>query len=314
MNRPGCSIAGNDGGFIPPNSNGTGIALRYLVVDLPLLREFLLGARNADGGWGYQPGRASRLEPTCWASLALGNTLEHRVLKQWPCAEGLLLERDHGTPNYAFHAQALIALRALNLEHAAGNRTLLGALQRVKGTSLPPSTINRQDNSLQAWSWIDGTFSWVEPTAWSLLALKQWSASHDAVTDRTRIVVAEQMLMDRCCVKGGWNYGNANMLGQELKPFVPTTAIALLSLQDRQSLPEVGRSVAFLEREATSERSGTALALALMALRAYDRSTDGLRQLVLAQLPTTLNLGKVTSVAMSLYALSEGDRHAAVVL
>jgi hypothetical protein len=284
------------------------------VVDLPLLREFLLGARNADGGWGYQPGRASRLEPTCWASLALGHTLEHRVLKQWPCAEGLLLERDHGTPNYAFHAQALIALRALNLEHAAGNRTLLGALQRVKGTSLPPSTINRQDNSLQAWSWIDGTFSWVEPTAWSLLALKQWSASHDAVTDRTRIVVAEQMLMDRCCVKGGWNYGNANMLGQELKPFVPTTAIALLSLQDRQSLPEVGRSVAFLEREATSERSGTALALALMALRAYDRSTDGLRQLVLAQLPTTLNLGRVMSVAMSLYALREGNGDAAVVL
>jgi hypothetical protein len=284
------------------------------VVDLPLLREFLLGARNADGGWGYQPGRASRLEPTCWASLALGNTLEHRVLKQWPCAEGLLLERDHGTPNYAFHAQALIALRALNLEHAAGNRTLLGALQRVKGTSLPPSTINRQDNSLQAWSWIDGTFSWVEPTAWSLLALKQWWASRDAVTDRTRIVVAEQMLVDRCCVKGGWNYGNANMLGQELKPFVPTTAIALLSLQDRQSLPEVGRSVAFLEREATSERSGTALALALMALRAYDRSTDGLRQLVLAQLPTTLNLGRVMSVAMSLYALREGNGDAAVVL
>jgi len=85
-------------------------------------------------------------------------------------------------------------------------------------------------------------------------------------------------------------------------------------LQDRKSLPEVTRSVAFLEREATSERSGTALALALMALRAYGRSTDALRQILLAQLPTTLNLGKVTSVAMSLYALGERDRHAAVAL
>jgi hypothetical protein len=284
------------------------------VVDLALLREFLLRARNADGGWGYQPGKASRLEPTCWAALALGTTLNHRVLPQWPCADGLLLERAGGTPNYAFHAQALIALRTLNLEHTAGNRTLLGALQRVKGTRLPPSTVNRQDNSLQAWSWIDGTFSWVEPTAWSLLALKLWSTSSDAVTDRTRIVVAERMLVDRCCTQGGWNYGNANMLGQELKPFVPTTAIALLSLQDRRSLPEVGRSVAFLEREATSERSGTTLALALMALRAYGRSTDALRQIALAQLPTTLNLGKVTSVAMSLYALSEGDGDGAVIL
>jgi hypothetical protein len=283
-------------------------------VDLTLVRQFLLHARNADGGWGYQAGQASRLEPTCWASLALGNTLEHKVLEQWSCVEGLLLERHGGAPNYAFHGQALTVLRALNLEHAAGNRTLLAALQRVKGTALPASRINRQDNSLQAWSWIDGTFSWVEPTAWCLLALKQWSATPGAVGDRTRIVVAEQMLLDRCCAKGGWNYGNANMLGQDLKPFVPTTALALLSLHDRQSLPEVARSVALLEREATSERSGTALALALMALRAYGRSADAVRDTLVAQLPTTLNLGKIASAAMSLYALNEAHSHAAVVL
>ncbi len=283
-------------------------------VDLSLVRQSVLRARNADGGWGYQAGTASRLEPTCWAILALGRTLEPKVLEQWPCADGLLLERHGGAPNYAFHGQALIVLRALNLEHSAGNLTLLAALQRVKGTVLPASNINRQDNSLQAWSWIDGTFSWVEPTAWCLLALKQWSATPGAVGDRTRIVVAEQMLVDRCCAKGGWNYGNANMLGQDLRPFVPTTALTLLALQDRQSLPEVARSVAFLEREATSERSGTALALALMALRAYGRSTGAVRDALVAQLPTTLNLGKIASAAMSLYALSEAGRHAAVVL
>ena len=283
-------------------------------VDSTLLRQFLLRARNADGGWGYQVGKASRLEPTCWAILALGGTLERTVLEQWPCAEGLLLERHGGAPNYAFHGQALIVLRALSLEHAAGNRTLLAALQRVKGKGLPASTINRQDNSLQAWSWIDDTFSWVEPTAWCLLALKQWLATPGAIADRTRIVVAEQLLVDRCCAKGGWNYGNANMLGQDLKPYVPTTAVTLLSLQDRQSLPEVARSVAFLEREATSERSGTALALALMALRAYGRSTGAVRDTLVAQLPVTLDLGRIASAAMSLYALSEADRHAAVVL
>ena len=283
-------------------------------VDLTVVRQFLLRARNADGGWGYQAGKASRLEPTCWAILALGRALERKVLEQWPCAEGLLLERSGAAPNYAFHGQAMIVLRALNLEHAAGNRTLLAALQRVKGTRLPASTINRQDNSLQAWSWIDGTFSWVEPTAWCLLALKQWSATPGAIDDRTRIVVAERLLLDRCVATGGWNYGNANMLGQELKPFVPTTALTLLSLQDRESLPEVARSVAFLEREATSERSGTSLALALMALRAYGRSTAAVRETLVAQLPTTLGLGKIASAAMSLYALSEADRHAAVAL
>jgi hypothetical protein len=283
-------------------------------VDLTRLRQFLLRARNADGGWGYLPGKASRLEPTCWASLALQSTLERNALAHWPSADGLLLERHGGAANYAFHGQALVTLRALNVEHTAGTRNLLAALHRVRGLAMPASTINRQDNSLQAWSWIDGTFSWVEPTAWCLLAQKQWSALHGTVTDRSRIVVAEQMLVDRCCAQGGWNYGNANMLGQDLKPFVPTTALALLSLQDRQSLPEVERSLAFLEREATSERSGTALALALMALRAYGRSTDAVRDTLVAELPIALNLGKIVSVAMSLYALSEADKHAAVAL
>jgi hypothetical protein len=283
-------------------------------LDLAVLREFLLRVRNADGGWGYQPGKSSRLEPTCWATLALGSALEPKILQQWPCADGLLLERHGGSPNYAFQGQALIVLRALHLEHSAGNRTLLAALERVKGVARPASTINRQDNSLQAWSWIDGTFSWVEPTAWCLLALKQWSTTPGAVANRDRIAVAERMLVDRCCAEGGWNYGNSNMLGQELKPFVPTTALTLLSLQDRPSLPAVARSVAFLEREATSERSGTALALALMALRAHGRSTLVVRNALVAQLPTTLDLGKIAAAALSLYALSEADRYAAVVL
>jgi len=121
-------------------------------VDSTLLRQFLLRARNADGGWGYQVGKASRLEPTCWAILALGGTLECTVLEQWPCADGLLLERHGGAPNYAFHGQALIVLRALSLEHAAGNRTLVAALQRVKGTRLPATGINRQDKRIDRYA------------------------------------------------------------------------------------------------------------------------------------------------------------------
>ena len=120
--------------------------------DLTLVQQFLLRARNPDDGWGYQVGKASRLEPTCWASLALGSTLERTVLEQWPCGEGLLLERHGGGPNYAFHGQALIVLRALCLEHAAGNRTLVAALQRVKGTRLPATGINRQDKRIDRYA------------------------------------------------------------------------------------------------------------------------------------------------------------------
>ncbi|MCP5111639.1 MAG: hypothetical protein GY953_12470, partial [bacterium] len=33
--------------------------------------EFLRAAQNADGGWGYSPGKRSWLEPTAYATLAL---------------------------------------------------------------------------------------------------------------------------------------------------------------------------------------------------------------------------------------------------
>src|SRR5205807_4287502 len=32
----------------------------------------LISAANSSGGWSYYPGKASRLEPTSWALLALG--------------------------------------------------------------------------------------------------------------------------------------------------------------------------------------------------------------------------------------------------
>ncbi len=278
------------------------------------LEEFLVRARNADGGWAYHPDKRSRLEPTCWAILALGEAgTEPTALEQWPLADGLLLERRGGSPNYAFHGLGLLALRARRLEHSGSNASLLAALQRVKGNVVPQSDTSRQDNSLQGWSWIADTFSWVEPTAWCLLALKQWARKPGISIDNTRVEVAERLLIDRCCVTGGWNYGNSNVLGQELRPFVPTTAIALLALQDRKSLPEVQRSIDFLEREATTERSGSALALALMALSALERPVATVRDALIAQVPTTIEFGNHAAAAMALYAL-EGEGHAAVIL
>jgi len=49
-----------------------------------------------------------------------------------------------------------------------------------------------------------------------------------------------------------------------------------------------------------------------MALRAYGRSTDAVRDGLAGQLETTLNIGKIASVAMSWYALSEAERYAVV--
>ena len=179
-------------------------------------------------------------------------------------------ERRGGDVNFAFHALALLTLTARGVEHASGNATLATKLEAAKGIKLDQTTINRQNNQLQGWSWIAGTFSWVEPTAWALLALKKRAAAGQRI-DSARLSEAEALLVDRCCEDGGWNYGNGNMLGKELRPYVPTTAVALLALQktEQPAAGVVEKSLAYLDRAASSEPSAVALSLSVMALRAH---------------------------------------------
>ena len=276
------------------------------------LTDRLIAGQNDDGGWGYYRGKKSRLEPTCWAALSLANGAgdQHALrvaLQEWPSRGGLLLEHAGGEPNYAFHGLALIALHAAGIEHRDGNIVLAGALQRMKGVAFPPSDINRQDNSIQGWSWIDGTFSWVEPTAWCLFALKTCALRGPFRVDPERERDAERLLVDRSCAGGGWNYGNSNMLGKELVPYVPTTAVALLAMRDRGSEPIVSQGLSFLDRHATFERSAMALGLASRALAAYGRDTEPVRSALSEQLSITVALGNHAAMAAALYALSSND-------
>ncbi|MBA3886598.1 MAG: hypothetical protein H0X67_12840 [Acidobacteria bacterium] len=275
------------------------------------LKGFLLGSRNPDGGWGYYPGKSSRLEPTCWALLALGErATDASVLARWPVEGGLLLERPAGAPNFAFHGLGLLALHALRIEHAAGTPALVRGIQAVKGRALRPSDINRQDNSLAAWSWIPETFSWVEPTAWCLLALKKWRGAPGVKIDDRRVDTAERLLIDRACLVGGWNYGNSNMLGQELKPYVATTALGVLAMQDQQAVPEIARSIDYLQANASKELSGLSLSLSMLALQAVGKSSGPVRDLLVRQGDASLELKNQLAVATSLYALRADDHHA----
>ena len=281
------------------------------------LTEFLLHGRNADGGWGYYPAKSSRLEPTAWAVLALhagGYAKEDAsaLLRNWPSSDGLLLEHAGGEPNYAFQGLALLVMLACGIEHAAGNGSLLGGLQRVKGIKQAQSAMSpRQDNSLQAWSWIAGTFSWVEPTGWCLLSLKKWAQKPGVRVDSVRVNEAERLLINRSCPSGGWNFGNADVFGQDLRPYVPTTAIALLAMQDRRADPVVARSIDYLEQQATSERSSIALGVALLALRACGRRNDSVRAALVEQLPVTLELRNHAAIALASYALGPEQTNAA---
>jgi hypothetical protein len=284
--------------------------------DPPRLRADLSAAlqraRNADGGWPYHPGKRSRIEPTCWALLALSQTNSQQpnldVLGRWPRHNNWLIDVASAPPNHAFNAiAALTLLQSVSTGPQA--ETIVRSLIGSKGTALRPDPAIRQDNSLQAWSWIDGTFSWVEPTAWCVLLLKQRLARGPYPDAMERVRVGEQVLHDRACRGGGWNYGNANVYGKDLLPYVPTTALALLALHDRRNEPVVVRGLEQLERDVLSERSAVALSLALICLRVYRRPTnvpeEQLTRLIIDRHLSPGYGDDLLGLSMALYALSD---------
>jgi len=270
----------------------------------PDVRKALLASRNADGGWGYYPGKASRLEPTAWALLALDEP--PILLKKWPL-QGAWRVDVHGAPiNYAFQALSALVL----LEHAQfvpDGSAVARALLDVRGRTFEQTDAIRQDNSLQAWPWIDGTFSWVEPTALALLLIKKCRGSLPA-TAAERIAVGERMLLDRVCAGGGWNYGGSNVFGQDLLPYVPTTAWGLLALQDHPKDPAVTSSLTRLRLDAATEPSAQALALATVALRVARQPDRAITAALAGQTARAMTLHHNVGLAMTLYALEDRTR------
>lgn len=250
--------------------------------DVEALRARLFSLRGADGGWPYYAGKASRVEPTAWAALALSGTGHAGPIQDGMLAflaglrrdDGLLVDPGSPAANAAWNGLATLAMTAIGGERATRLAAdICEALAALHGVALRPDPNVRQDNSLQAWPWMDGTFSWVEPTAWCALGLKkQPGVKGPAVA--SRLAVAERMLVDRACVPAGWNYGNSAVLGQDLRPYVPTTALALLALQDRRDEPVVRAGLEWLGREAVSESSAMALALAAVCLTVYGQPAE----------------------------------------
>ncbi len=257
--------------------------------------------RNRDGGWPYYGGRHSRLESTCWAVLGTGVSLDSTPLAGWGSPDGLLVEPSSGEVNFGFNGLAALVMSAPQLVTSAVTRRIVSALIEARGVAVSTSPVIRQDTSLQAWSWTRGTFSWVDPTAWCMLALKRWPGLPEAT--RARVAVAEEVLRDRVCPGGGWNFGNGEVYGQGLPAHVPTTAAGVLALQDRSGDPLVQSAVAFLERAALLEGSTTALALSALALASVGRPSSRIVAALGAHAPASESFGNIAALGMAAYAL-----------
>jgi hypothetical protein len=278
------------------------------------LRSVLLATRNKDGGWGYAPGRRSRIEPTCWAELALGHS-EGRApdvesLRTWKRQNDWLVDVAGAPPNNAFNAlAALTFLQASSATSLA--QPIIARLIQSKGLRYPQYEALRQDNSIQAWPWIDGTASWVEPTAWCLIVLKKMRSQSPSTGAVERIQDGERLLFDRVCRDGGWNYGNSEVYGQSLWPYVPTTAVGLLAMRDHRHHEIVTRSLEQLQKDVTNERSVVAVTITIICLRTYGIATDALEQTAISLSAQADLRENSLGTAMTLYALTEPSQQVA---
>lgn len=168
------------------------------------------------------------------------------------------------------------------------------------------------DPSAFGWSWVPGTTSWVIPTAFTLIALRQaetvHSGAHGAL--RERVGTGARMLFDRACPDGGWNAGNSVGFGVPYAAYPDATAIALLALKGYEQQPCVEASLSWLLRRISDCGSPYSLAWGILALTSYrqghpdvqDRIRPASRRLI-ALLQRNVTGDESSTLAVSLMAL-----------
>ncbi len=235
----------------------------------------LAALAHPEGGWGYAPGQAAHLEPTCLALLALAPEAARftdvfeggaRYLRESACADGTFrLARGR---QEAVWPTALALFTRVELGHPAEEvRRTAAALLHLRGAAADPKEageIHDIDVRLVGWPWAEGNFSWAEPTAWACLALRR-----AGLGDHPRVEEGLRLLLDRASDDGGINYGNRRILGRVTEPLPGPTAVMLLALQGRPEHPRVAAAVAYLQKTAPAGADLEHLCWARLALDPY---------------------------------------------
>jgi hypothetical protein len=255
---------------------------------------FLRNAQNADGGWGFHPQSQSRVEPTCWALQALAGLAsgggEDGVARglhflhaaqlsdgSWPSTA----EEKSGCWVTSLSSWVLLTSgdSAASATVAAGLRWLCDDWPRDStpwGRLLTRLSSQKEvhpiNMSYRGWGWTPGTSSWVEPTAFALIALERSSGSVAPSIVKRRRELATAMLYDRICPGGGWNCGNPRVYGVPGEPLVIPTVWALIALRNNSTRRENTESLDWLERNVADIQSAGSLALARICLETHGRT------------------------------------------
>jgi len=289
----------------------------------------LLTRQLRSGGWSYFGSQQSSVEATSLAVMALST--ESPNAARYGLDQMLDLQRRDGAwPAFVGDSEAswttALALCTLNGtgEFTSAREMAFHWLVSEGGREghwfwrWKFKTADRNvrfDPDKYGWPWISGSASWVIPTAFSIIAIKQFTVCNRSEASENRIHLGVEMLLDRACVDGGWNSGNSVAYGVPLRPHVEATAIALLALQDEPRSELTQRSLVWLKKEADSIDSVSSLAWCILSLFVYQESVEALKNKLATIMGDGRDIRNNATLATALLALRCGEMiHPFVVL
>jgi hypothetical protein len=240
--------AASPSGFCEENLSASSIATEAQSEELRRAAGYLQSAQLPDGSW-----------PAC-AEMRAGSWITS-------LACSVLAADGQSAKNVAAGLKWLC-------EDFPRDSSLLGRLlNKVRGDSH-----TQQNDAYRGWGWTPKTASWVEPTAFGLMALRDALAEQLPRNAAERRDLAVALLYDRMCPGGGWNCGNPRVYGVDGDALVLPTCWALLALggseraaPENEAPEKPGRalSLSWLQKEFAKIESAASLAVARMTLENY---------------------------------------------
>lgn len=286
-------------------------------------RDALLARALPDGSFAVAPGSGSRPDATAWAAVALsvlGDAPEAVAAARAALAR---LQRPDGSvpvlperPETAWPTPlAILAWQpdpALRSRAEAAASWLLGHPGEHWANTKSVSSIFGHDPSIKGWPWINGTHSWVEPTAQVMLSLAAMGRAQ-----APQLAEAARMLLDRQLPEGGWNYGNTRVFHNVLLPIPECTGHALAALAVLPERPEkatVARSLAYLAGPECAVATPLAATWRAFGLTAWEAAPPDTLALVLRALDQQTRYGVYDTplLAQALAAVASDGRFAAL--
>ena len=261
-----------------------------------------------EGGLSEHIGGSYRPDATAWAVLAFrafGN--DTRIVQQLQ-ARLATEQLDDGRVSISQkHPEAFwptsLAILAWHgsTKHTGNQSRAVNLLLHTSGRhwKRKPDSPLGHDTSIKGWPWIENTHSWVEPTALALIALRV-----TGYEKHPRTIEAVTLLLDRQLSKGGWNYGNTIVFGEELNSMPSPTGLALQALAGIVPKEQIDKSLNLLKSGIEKLYTPFALGWSLLGLSAWNERPANSRALILSSLEQQKRYGPYPTSLLSLLVLA----------